>query len=78
MGTETKKAKGRVVFDTDRCKGCGLCVAFCPTKTLAIDESAINAKGYSPAVAAYPEKCIGCGTCAICCPDSIITVYRED
>ena len=70
-------AKGRVEFNESYCKGCGLCVSVCPTKTLALSVDRLNEKGYRPAEAKYPEKCIGCANCAIMCPDSVITVYRE-
>lgn len=71
-------AKGRVEFNEDYCKGCGLCVHVCPTDTLALSKDKLNAKGYRPAFAANPEKCIGCGSCAIMCPDSVISVFRLD
>ncbi|MGF0040084.1 4Fe-4S dicluster domain-containing protein [Peptoniphilaceae bacterium SGI.131] len=69
-------AKGRVEFNEDYCKGCGLCVSVCPTQTLSLSKDRLNAKGYTPAYAEFPEKCIGCTNCAIMCPDSVITVYR--
>lgn len=69
-------AKGRVSFDQEYCKGCGLCVEFCPVKCLALNREEINAKGYNPAYCKEPEKCIGCANCAVMCPDSVITVER--
>lgn len=71
-------AKGTVVFDEAKCKGCGLCVSVCPKAVLELDKGRINAKGYSPAYAANPEDCIACANCAIMCPDSIISVYRNN
>ena len=65
-----------VTFNTDLCKGCGLCVNACPKKILAIDTGSINQKGYSPAVMKDAEKCIGCAFCATMCPDCIITVEK--
>ena len=38
----------KVTFNTDLCKGCGLCVSACPKKLLVIAEDQINSKGYSP------------------------------
>jgi 2-oxoglutarate ferredoxin oxidoreductase subunit delta len=52
------------------CKGCGICVAFCPRGVLAIDED-----GY-PFVKDL-DACIGCGWCEIRCPDFAITVERK-
>lgn len=69
--------KGKVTFDTDRCKGCELCMSVCPVKIIALDESASNAKGYYPAAVRETDKCIGCAFCAIICPDVVITVERE-
>ncbi len=69
-------AKGKVTFNEDRCKGCGLCTTVCPVKILALDKTKINAKGYYPAGVVEPEKCIGCANCATICPDVVITVER--
>ena len=66
----------KVTFQTDRCKGCGLCVTACPKGILAIDTEHINNKGYSPAVMTDQDKCIGCAFCATMCPDCIITVEK--
>jgi 2-oxoglutarate ferredoxin oxidoreductase subunit delta len=69
-------AKGRVTFNEDICKGCGLCTTVCPVHILALDTSKINVKGYHPAGATDPEKCIACTNCATICPDVVITVEK--
>ena len=66
----------KVTFETDLCKGCGLCVSACPKGCLTIASEQINQKGYSPAVMNDPDKCIGCAFCATMCPDCIITVEK--
>ena len=66
----------KLTFQTDLCKGCGLCVNACPKNLLVIDASKINKKGYSPAVITDQDKCIGCAFCATMCPDCIITVEK--
>ena len=71
------KIKGAVVVNTDRCKGCNLCVVACPTKTLALTAGEVNHKGYAYCYMAQPETCIGCSSCAIVCPDGCITVYKD-
>jgi NAD-dependent dihydropyrimidine dehydrogenase PreA subunit len=49
------------------CKGCSLCVVFCPPKVLSLS-SQINTQGYHPA--AYSgEGCTGCGLCFYACPE---------
>ena len=66
-GTKVK-AKGRVLFRVERCKGCGFCIEFCPCKVLEFSKD-YNAKGYHYPLAAHPEKCIGCNLCGFYCPD---------
>lgn len=66
----------KVTFDTERCKGCGLCETVCPKQIIALSKEQINVKGYHPAVITDQEKCIGCAFCATMCPDCVITVER--
>lgn len=70
--------KGRVRIDTDRCKGCSLCVSVCPVSILALDTKSINAIGYHPSYVIEPDKCIACAFCATICPDVVIEVERLD
>jgi 2-oxoglutarate ferredoxin oxidoreductase subunit delta len=62
-------------LDSDRCKGCGLCVTVCPKNVLEISKT-VNAKGYYPAYQARPQDCIMCTTCCIMCPDVAITITQ--
>ncbi len=66
----------KVTFNTDKCKGCGLCVTACPKNILIIAKDKINAKGHSPAEMTDESKCIGCAFCATMCPDCIIKVEK--
>lgn len=70
------KIKGAVVVNTERCKGCNLCVVSCPTDTLSLHPEEVNDKGYHYAYMKDPEKCIGCASCGWVCPDGCITVYK--
>ena len=70
------KINGAVVVNTERCKGCNLCVVACPTGVLALQQKEVNNRGYHLAYMAQPEKCIGCQSCALVCPDACIEVYR--
>jgi len=68
--------KGTVVIDRERCKGCGLCIAFCPEDVLAYSAE-YNPSGYNIVYMKEPERCIGCAFCAQTCPDIAIEVYQE-
>lgn len=70
-------AKGRVVIDEDRCKGCTLCVSACPQDVLLMADDVFNGRGYHPVRYLDPlARCTGCGLCAVICPDACFTVYR--
>ena len=70
-----KLAKGRVTIIVERCKACGFCVEFCPTKVLALS-SAFNSKGYHPPHVVAPDKCSGCDLCGMYCPDFAIYAQK--
>ena len=70
------KINGAVTVNTERCKGCNLCVVACPKQVLDLKKNAVNNRGYHYAYMANPDKCIGCSSCALVCPDACIEVYR--
>lgn len=70
------KIKGAVVVDTERCKGCNLCVLACPLDVLKLTAKEVNKKGYTYAHEVLNDTCIGCASCATVCPDGCITVYK--
>ena len=66
----------KIEIDKERCKGCQLCMTYCPKACIEEDKS-INKKGVYPVLFLDREKkCTGCSFCAIICPDLCITVYR--
>lgn len=68
------RVSATVTIDRDSCKGCGLCVHFCPPRVLVMSED-YNAIGYH-----YPillDGCTGCMNCYRMCPDLVFEVYRE-
>jgi MinD superfamily P-loop ATPase containing an inserted ferredoxin domain len=69
------KIKGAITVNTERCKGCNLCVEECPVDVLALKKE-VNSKGYQFAYMANPDACIGCASCGYVCPDGCITVYK--
>ena len=64
------KPKKNVIINRDWCKGCGICVAFCPKEVLVMDDQ-------DKACWAYPEKCISCGLCELRCPDMAIELEEN-
>ncbi len=73
--TTEKKIAGTVVISVERCKGCGFCVEFCPSKALMFSEQ-YNAKGYHPPVLISQDLCSGCDMCGLLCPDFAIYGLR--
>ncbi len=66
-----KRPRGRVhVFD-NWCKGCGICIAFCPQEVFETGEEG------RPLIA-HPEKCTACRWCETHCPDLAIVVTKID
>lgn len=64
-----------IQVEANRCKSCGVCVAFCPKKCLEISDI-INQKGYRIAACTDEKLCVSCGICNTVCPDVAITVYK--
>ena len=59
-----------ITIKLPRCKGCGICVAFCPKKVLAIDE-------LGKVIIVKPEACIACGQWELRWPDYAILVDKK-
>ena len=70
--------KGKIDIDFEECKGCQLCISFCPRNTISRGTE-LNKKGYFPAkfTPDTGRGCNGCTLCAIVCPDVAIIVKRE-
>lgn len=65
MEKNSKEKKKEVKINREWCKGCGICVAFCPKEVLEMDDD-------GKALWAHPENCINCGLCELRCPDIAI------
>lgn len=68
-GQAKKGPRGRVTIFGLWCKGCRICVEFCPTGVLAF-------QGEDRPVVVHPEKCTACHWCDTHCPDLAIVVTR--
>ena len=60
----------RVVTEPSWCKGCGICVAFCPRKVLELKDDRI--------AVADADSCIKCGQCELRCPDYAIWLEEDE
>jgi len=69
MGCASKKGKLRQHhgqqprIDPALCQACGICVQWCPTDSIQVEEAA----------QITPETCIGCGECIAACPEDAVT-----
>jgi len=69
---KSKKEKKPVVeVNRDFCKGCGICVAFCPKEVLELDDQ-------EKAVVKRLENCNACTLCELRCPDMAIEVRSQE
>jgi len=59
---------GRVEIDGDQCKGCGMCVAACPTGSLRQSDS-LNRFGCYPTEFVPDTGCTACSVCFYACPE---------
>ncbi len=59
-------------IDTDRCTGCGWCVAACPPHVLSLQVQAWR----KSATLHDAAGCTGCALCAVRCPFGVIRMRR--
>lgn len=60
-----------IELNQDWCKGCDICVRFCPEHCLALDER-------EKVIAVAPELCTGCRLCEFLCPDFAIAITPRE
>lgn len=58
------KTLEKLNVEKELCKGCGICVEFCPKDVLAIKDEKVVIKDL--------DSCIQCGQCELRCPDYAI------
>lgn len=63
--------KFSITIIKERCKGCKLCIIYCPTETLEITEE-LNYNGYFVPRVIDIKSCKGCNLCSKICPDFAI------
>lgn len=66
-----------VTIERDMCKGCGLCIEFCPRELITLAEE-LSKRGVQPATfTGDPERCTGCGNCAAMCAEAAIEIEER-
>lgn len=58
-----------LLLESKRCKGCGICVAFCPKQVLALND-------LQKVAIVREEACVKCRQCEQLCPDYAIFVEQ--
>lgn len=65
-----KQKLKELVINRDWCKGCKICIHFCPENVLELDDK-------DKAIPVRPEDCICCRLCEYRCPDLAIEIFTE-
>ena len=58
------------IINVDWCKGCGICVAFCPKSVLILEKTKVKVEDL--------EMCIQCSMCERLCPDYAISIKKKE
>ncbi len=74
-GDSETKARGYIEIDHEVCKGCQICIYFCPKDAISLSHK-LNASGYMTVSFNDSGECTGCTKCAVVCPEVAIEVYR--
>jgi len=67
---------GKVVINSEFCKGCELCTTACSKKLLKIGKEFNKSGLYTVVFLGKDEECTGCALCAEMCPDIAIEVWK--
>ena len=68
----------RIKIDTEKCKGCRLCIKYCP-KGLIVESKKLNKRGVYPVeFDSSKGVCSGCKSCAIMCPEAAIEIIDDE
>jgi 2-oxoglutarate ferredoxin oxidoreductase subunit delta len=77
--TTSRRRKGlvRVEINENLCKGCDICIEFCPADVFE-KSNKLNHKGYYLPIITQMEECNGCRICDLMCPEFAIVITIKD
>ena len=67
--SKKKKSPAVIHIKLEYCKGCGICIEFCPTQVLGFEGGKVKVVNL--------EACIKCMFCELRCPDFAIAVEES-
>lgn len=67
----------KIEIDPQLCKGCIICVEYCPSLVF-IESKTMNKKGIHVPIPEYDIMCSKCELCMYLCPDQAIKVYNDN
>ena len=62
--------KKQLIIEPEWCKGCGICVTFCPKEALELKDLKVHLK--------EDNSCVLCGMCEMRCPDYAIYLINAE
>jgi 2-oxoglutarate ferredoxin oxidoreductase subunit delta len=63
----------KLILFSERCKGCAMCIHFCPKEILSASDK-VNLLGYTYTKVDNEDECSQCKNCELVCPDMAIKV----
>ncbi len=76
MSDKTRGKNWRIEISENLCKGCEICIEFCPLECFGNSEK-LNRKGYFLPVVINEDKCSGCRICELLCPELAIIITEK-
>jgi len=61
--------RGKIIYEPEKCIGCGLCVRFCPSTTIKMKPDR--------KITLHLTECCYCGTCEEICPGKCIHLTED-
>jgi 2-oxoglutarate ferredoxin oxidoreductase subunit delta len=66
-----------IIIDVRYCKGCNICIRFCPKHVLGLSDE-LSSRGYYTPYVIDGDECGNCRQCELLCPDFAIFIVEEE